>query len=197
MDFTALKNELEARGFDYLSDLRLGYFVNAGRHELDMMEQWPYRLATASGAAPLTVTDLGTIEEVRDTDNAAATLEWIERRSVGANSTDLTQTGTPSWFYLDNGVIRTYPVGGTLEVRYYLRPPDLSGSTDLPLAPSQYHLLIVDIAARWAYKDSDNFQAAQALTPEIDRQVQAMRLDLLYPQSEGSDMITLTGGGEL
>jgi hypothetical protein len=196
MNYAALKTELQARGFDYLNDTRLGYFINAGRHELDMLELWPYRLTSTSGASPVTIGDLGTIEEVVDTANNYYTLDATERRSLRGNGTDLTLAGSPQYFYVDNGVVTTYPVGGTLSVRYYKRPADLSGSTDIPLAPTQYHLLIVDMAARWAYRDADNFQAIGALTPEIDRQTQTMRMDLLYTQSATTDFIR-TGGSDL
>jgi hypothetical protein len=113
------------RGFDTLSDTRLGNFINQGRAELDQMFLWPYRLASASGASPLTITDLGTIEEVA---NSAVTgspvLAYADRRSLRDSYGDITTTGTPGYFYIDNGVVRTYPVGGTLAVRYYKRPPD-------------------------------------------------------------------------
>lgn len=196
MDFNALKTELAARGFDYLSDTRRGYFINAARHELDMLELWPYRLAEATGAAPLTISDLGTIQDVIDTGNGSYPLAAIEFGELRQAYNDLSVTGTPSYYYVDNGVLRTFMVGGTLSVRYYKRPADLSGSTDMPLSPTAYHMLIVDMASRWAQKDSDNSVVIPTLSSEIERQLATMRNDLLagqhtnptYIHSEGTDL---------
>lgn len=185
MNFTALKQELSDRGFDELSDARLGNFVNQGRAELDMMFKWPYRLATASGASPLTIADLGSIEEVADTGQAGSPpLDYCDRRTLRSTYGDITITGTPAYFYIDNGVVRTYPVGGTLSVRYYKRPPQLSGGMDTPLAPADYHLLYVDFACRWAAKDGNQ---PDALSGDILRQLQIMVGDLLDQQIVGTD----------
>jgi hypothetical protein len=80
------------------------------------MYLWPYRLTTASGAAPLTITDLGVIEEVVDTAQSSLPLHFVSRRNLLDAYSILTTTGSPQWFYVDNGVVRTYPVGGTLSV---------------------------------------------------------------------------------
>lgn len=191
MNFQALQDELAARGFDTLSAARLGAFVNQGRAELDNMYLWPYRLASASGASPLTITDLGTIEEVA---NSAVTgspaLLYADRRSLRDSYGDITITGTPGFFFIDNGVVRTYPVGGTLAVRYYKRPPALSAGADTPLAPSDYHMLYVDFAVRWAQKDG---QQPSSLDGEILRQLQVMVSDLFGQQVVGSDLVPVMG----
>lgn len=189
MNFGELKTELANRGFDYLSDARLGYFVNQARHELDMMELWPYRITETSGTPPVTITDLGSVEEVVDTSNNYSMLQNTDRRTLRSAYNDLTMTGSPTHFFIDNGVLRSYPIGGSVTIRYYKRPADLSGSTDLPLAPTQYHMLIVDMAARWAYKDSDNEQGAAAIGEDISRQQQLMRMDLLL-NAPGNRTIT-------
>jgi hypothetical protein len=49
MTFAELKTELAARGFDHLSDTRLGQYVNQARAELDGMHMWPYREDSATG----------------------------------------------------------------------------------------------------------------------------------------------------
>jgi hypothetical protein len=139
---------LSDRGFDELSDTRLGSFINQGRAELDNLYCWPYRLTSASGASPLTITDLGTIEEVADTSQSGSPpLDYADRRSLRDSYGDITRTGSPAFFFIDNGVVRTYPVGGTLAVRYYKRTPLLVADADTPLAPVDYHLLYVDFAA--------------------------------------------------
>jgi hypothetical protein len=191
MQFSALRTELSDRGFDELSSARLGSFINQGRAELDNLYCWPYRLTSASGASPLTITDLGTIEEVADTaQSGSPPLDYADRRSLRDSYGDITRTGSPSFFFIDNGVVRTYPVGGTLAVRYYKRTPLLVADADTPLAPVDYHLLYVDFAARWAAKDG--FQP-DGLSADILRQVQIMVADLFGQQIVGSDLAPVTG----
>ena len=190
LTFATLKTELSDRGFDQLSDTRLGYFINQARGELDGMHNWPYRLATATGSSPLTITDLGSIEEVADTNQTGApALDYADRRSLKQAYGDLTVAGAPAFFYVDNGVVRTYPVGGSLSVRYYKRAPDLSG-TQVPLAPSDYHLLIVDMAVRWAQKDGEQ---PDSVSGDIQRQLAIMVTDLFGQQIVGSDLVPVAG----
>lgn len=184
MTFAELVTELQARGFSDLSATRAGYFVNQGRHELDTLYTWPYRVTTATGGAGVgtcVITDLGVIEEVINTADNSRVLEAADRRDLRRVYGALTTTGTPEYFYVDNTTVRAYPVGGTLEVRYFKRCPNLSG-VQTPLSPEQYHLLIVDLAVRWAYKDSDDTGMAQFLSADIDRQLAVMADDLLGGQ---------------
>jgi hypothetical protein len=55
VDFTALKAEVAAAGFARLTDAQLGVFVNRAMHELDDLEPWGYREASATGTAPLAI----------------------------------------------------------------------------------------------------------------------------------------------
>lgn len=184
MNFTTLKQELSDRGFAYLSDTRLGQYINWARAELDDVALWAYRSATSSGSAPLTVADLGVIETVVNT-VTNTTLDPADRRDLMAVYGDLTTTGTPSFFYVDNGVVRSYPVGGTLKVFYYKSPADLTG-TDVPLAPTRWHRTIVDIAARMAYRDADNHASAESLQVQITRDLALMLEVLLVNQVAGA-----------
>lgn len=191
MQFSDMKTELAARGFVRYSDARLGAFVNQGRAELDNLYKWPYRLTSASGASPLTITDLGSIEEVA---NSAAvgspTLDYADRRSLREAYGDITTTGAPSFFFVDNGVVRTYPVGGTLAVRYYKRTPLLVGASDVPLAPVDYHMLYVDFAVRWAQKAGT---APDSVSGDIQRQLMIMVADLFDQQIVGTDLVPVAG----
>ena len=198
MDFSALKTELAERGFNYLNDTRRGYFINQARHELDMLELWPYRITTLTNQTPpVTITDLGTVSEVIDTANGSTPLSAMDRSELRQGYNDISISGTPTYFFVDNGVLRTFPIGGTLSVRYYMRTADLSGSTDLPLSPTQYHLLIVDMASRWAQKDSDNDVVIPTLSAEIERQLALMRLDLLGSQQVSNPMYVHSEGTDL
>jgi hypothetical protein len=191
LTFATLQTELSDRGWSRLSATRLGYFINQGRADLDNLYLWPYRLTTASGSAPLTITDLGVIEEVVDTAQSSLPLHFVSRRNLLDAYGILTTTGSPQWFYVDNGVVRTYPVGGTLSVRYYKRTPDLTG-VQVPLAPADYHLLIVDLAEQRALRSKGDVAGAAALQPFINAGVARMINDQFGQQVEGEDYLGLS-----
>lgn len=193
MNFGEMTDELAARGFDYLSDDRRGIYVNAARAELDTMHLWPYREAAATavnGENFVVVDDLGPIRSVRDTGNNSALLEFRSRVEIEeVYEGDLTGTGTPAYYYVDTseGVVVAHPPGGPINVQYWRRTPVLVDRGDEPLAPVDYHYVYVDLAAKRAYQDSDNFQAAQALQASIDRDVARMVADLFTAQVAGPD----------
>lgn len=187
MDFSALKDEFAARGVDYLSDLRRGQYVNWARAQLDAAQLWPYRKTSATGTASagtVTATDLGTVYVVQNISTTPFTpLEQIGDVELLESVGDLTLTGVPcTWYSPTPGTVSAYPVGGTLRVYYYAITPDLSGPTDTPEAPSQYHGLIVDMAIQMAYRDSDDHPQAEQLQVWIDRQMGRMVEDLFADQ---------------
>lgn len=187
MTFAELKTELAARGFDYLSSTRLAAFINDAMHELDDEDMWPYRYKTTSGTAPLTVTDLGTVLMVVDETNdvpLTPTTELLLTEQFG----DISLTGDPEFWYLTyssgSPVINVYPINTTitLGVRYLYVRSSLSAESDEPIAPSRFHNIIMDIAVRMAYNDSDNPGSAQGIQVEIDRKLGRMRGALLGGQ---------------
>lgn len=196
MNFATLKTELSDRGFTALGDTRLGQYINAGYHEFNEEHLWPWRIDTETGAAPLTVTDLGTIEEVVNTANGSTPLCGEDRRTLRDAYGDLTRTGTPEYFYRDDQTtIRTYPVGGTLSVRHYKVAADLTGA-DTPIIPSRYHLLIVDYAVRQAYRVMDNHSAAEHLDVEIQRRLAKVVEAVLNVQVANPIVTQVTAGSE-
>lgn len=185
MDFSELKDELAARGVDYLSDLRRGQYINWARAQLDASRLWPYRKSSAigdAGTGTVTIADLGTPYLVQDTSNSSCPLSPVNEITLrGYGSVAL--TGSPWAYYVtmtgSSGTINAYPVGGTIQAFYYAVTADLSGPTDSPDAPAQYHGLIVDMAVQMAYRDSDDHQQAEQLQAWIDRQLAAM-VDALF-----------------
>jgi hypothetical protein len=178
-DFTTLRTMLSDRGFSRLTTTQLSDLINDARQEMDNYLPWPYRLTSASGTSPLTVSDLGSVEEVITTADLNNPLRYMERELVRAYYGDITVTGTPIVYFIDNGVIRTYPVGGTLTVRYYKRTVDLSANGDTPLAPSNYHRLIVDIAEREAMILKGDKEEALMVQQRVDRKLSLMAADLM------------------
>jgi len=162
MTFAELKTELAARGFDYLSDTRQGQFINRSYQEMAEERDFPYLQATTTGAAPLTISDLRTVESVSNATQDYK-LSPLDRRNLTDFAHDLTTTGTPSYWYMTTAdTIAVYPANttDTLTVYYWKVPATLTGVVT-PAIASRYHLLIVDGAVAYAYADSDNYDAAQ------------------------------------
>jgi hypothetical protein len=185
VDFSELIDELQARGFSYLSDTRAGQYINWARSQLDDMYLWPYRETSVTGTSALSISDLGTIEAVLNTTQQVP-LQPADYRSLLEWHGDLSVSGDPVYYYVawpsGTPTVATYPSNSdTIGVQYYKVTADLTG-TDDPAAPTRFHGLIVDLAAAKAYRDSDNFQAAEALQADINRQV-AVMVDALFDQT--------------
>lgn len=184
MDFTALKQELSDRGFAHLSDTRRGTYINAARAELDRMYLWPWREASATGTAPLTISDLAAVESVINTSQSNAVLTPIDFRTLQEAFGDLSVAGTPTYYYTarpSSPEVAVYPTSSTdvIGVQYWKVTPDLSAGSDTPASPSEAHYTIVDLAVRRAYRDSDNHTEAEAIQSEIDRAIGQLLLQ--YP----------------
>lgn len=186
MTFAELYAELEARGFTHLSVTRRKQIVNDAVAELDEMFPWPYREASGEGTAPLTVADLGAIEQVtNETDQYVLeprTFQWLSDMYG-----DLSTSGNPSFYYVawpsGSPVVATYPSNSdTIGVQYWRTSPTLSADGDEPLAPARFHQAYLLIAQRMAESERGNLAVAQGLQGEIDRMVARMVNALLNGQ---------------
>lgn len=180
MNFGELYAELEARGFSHLLLARRKQIVNDAVAELDESQPWPYREKSATGASPLAISDLGTIEMVLNTSQSdvpltPATYQWLVEMFG-----DLTTAGTPVYWYSGwpsgDPVVATFPVSSNdvLGVQYWRTSPTLSADADTPLAPSRFHSIILLIAQRMAESERGNLNVAAGLQQEIDRMISRM-----------------------
>lgn len=201
MNFSELKTELAARGFDYLSDTRLGRYINFACVEVDEPEDgmlWPYREASVTGVPPIAIADLGVVEMVTNaTTNCPITP--ADYRTLVERHGDLSTAGTPCHWYTGTpaGVqeLATYPVStASINVQYYRVPPTLVSDGDIPLAPVRFHNVYVDVAVRMAYRDSDNHQEAALLQAEIDKTLNRMRMAMLTRQVQADTQVEVRGG---
>lgn len=168
LDFAGLQAELLARGFSDMTSasdtVRIKRWLNDSMHEIDDMNDWPYLNTTTTGAAPLTIADLGTIESVTNV-TGGYTLQPRDRRDLRAQYADLTTVGVAAFYYITGGsTINVFPVqsGLTLTVDYWKVPADLSANGDVPAMPDRYRMAIVDLAAERASRDRGDEQGAQA-----------------------------------
>jgi hypothetical protein len=200
LDFAALQVEVYARGFTALNDagagaVRVKRWINEAMWEIDDQEAWPYRMATSTGASPLTISDLGEILSVydaaRDTvlspDTQAGLLnEWG----------DLTTAGNASSFYMVAGAITAFPVTtATLTVNYLKTRAEMSADADAPLMPDRYRMAIVHYAVSAALVNKSNFAEAAGARQEGDRIVQRMRENYVL-QTGGSRVAVLGYSGD-
>ena len=100
MNLDAARTELRARGFDYLSNTRTDYFLNAALTEIDDAFPWPWLETTTTGTAPLTITDLKQPLYVIDTTNERE-LQSLEYRDLIIGDPNLTETGAPAVWSLN------------------------------------------------------------------------------------------------
>lgn len=151
-------------------------------------EAWPWLEEVAEGPAPLTIADLRTVEYVVDQSNVEKLTPLLKDRITDDWNPDLTETGTPSLYYITKGTtVNVYPVAtNELEVRYWKVAPELSGEAE-PLMPKRWHSLIIDGAVARAYKNSDDWELSQAAKATFDAELQAMRESLLNPQMDAPD----------
>lgn len=196
MNFTELKDELFARGTNYLEEdatdiARAERWLNQAYREILNLHAWPFLQAVttgADGAGFVSVPDLRKIRFVTDVSSGGSPGRKLNRVSLDdlvlTDDADLTVTGTPEWYYVDGGnAVKSYPAGGTIRVYYIKRVDPLSG-TQSPIFSEEYHNLIIDKAMMKAYIDNDNFEAAAVLRQEFDAGVEAMAEDYLLDSRE-------------
>lgn len=168
MDLTSAQTELGARGFDHLSSSRKTIMLNLGKNALEALAPWPWLETTTTGTAPLTISDLRQVLYVVDSTNRVV-LPGLDVRSTVEADPSL-QAGSPSSWWLDGlTTLRVHPTSTSvsLSVRYLKFSAELSAGSDTPLIPTREHPVWIDFAVVEAYKDSDNYGAAQALLSDL------------------------------
>lgn len=193
MTFAELKTELEARGFDYLSDTRQGYFLNRAYHRVCDREPWPFLEGTATGTSPLTISDARAVLSVVST-TSAEVLQWEDIRTLRESDPSLSQSGVPYCWYFEGTDLTAYPSSSdTLSVRYIKVPTDLTNNSDEPVFPARYHYALVDGACTYAYRDSDNLEAASATEDEFEKAILEMTDSLLVVNYDSPANIVISG----
>lgn len=186
--------EAYSRGSQYLNDggagaTRMTRWLNDAAMEIDDLERWDYRRASTTGTTPLTITDLGAVESVFDSNKNV--LVRSDQGVLENEYEDLTTTGTAWYYYLVAGAIKTYPVTTlTLTVTYFKISPVLTGSA-APLMPDRFRGAIIERACAMMYRDQDDPGMAAVCLAESDRIVERMRL--VYALQPGPSRQTVTG----
>lgn len=104
-----------------------------------------------------------------------------------------TAFGNPIHYRIYNQTLEVYPrplVTITLQLEYMVTPVDLSGDSDVPIFPAQYHqgILVAGAMAR-AYEDDGNSAMAETHWKKYNETVEDMKTDLLSTQTENYPII--------
>lgn len=167
------RTELQARGYSRFLAARLTSWLNDAKDQFeDYPFDWPWLKSTATGAAPLTISDLRRVRAVVDTTNRNQLTKVRDADVLEFTDYTLATTGTPTaWYLTSDTVVAVYPVqAASLSVPYLKFSPALSADGDSPLIPSRYHGIWVDLAEvhvlRFGVKDA-------ASAAELERAVLA------------------------
>lgn len=183
-------------GYDYVDSGRIGKFVDRAYRMLCSRRNWPFLETEVTGTAPLELSELGKVLSVYDMTNESQP-RGVDRRWLVANYPKLTEAGLPTFWYLENKTLKTYPVdeSASLSVRIKKRPTALSDS-DSPLVPDEWQYIIVDMAVIPCLKDDDEREEARALRSDVEESIREMSADLLARNYQNPQTIGRTGSAE-
>ena len=174
MNLGEARGALASRGFDYLSGAAMNLMLNRARNDFEDHWEWPWLRAGATGPAPLDLADLKYVKHVAGPDGVGL---W---ELAAGGPAPATATGARYWYLLDaaDGTehVQVCLLGdpGTVTVDYIRQTPELDDDLDTPVIPVRYHAVWIDWAVIQAYKDSDNFVAAQALQGDVNTRMQTL-----------------------
>lgn len=193
-----LRQEVYARGFDDLDneegEPRVNRWINQSAREIYDYAPWPFLEGTVSDTAPLVISQLGHVLSLAD-ETAGRQIGYIDRAEIAAIDPDFNEEGAATNWYREGDTIKVWPADeeSTFLVRYVLAPEDLSEDAETPLVPAPYQDLIVDGAVVRAYKNRDNFEAAQFVRQEWERGIKQMAHALLRPNYDNARSVIRTG----
>jgi hypothetical protein len=169
MNLAQGQNAVMARGFDYLPAPRLTDMLNAGKDTFEDAWEWPWLAKVFVGPTPAAIPDLKLMLMVT---SGGSELLGLDLRQVAQDGTNLNAPGSPEYWWIESGTaerLHAWPGDGAVVSAVYLADtPALVNPGDTPLIPARYHSLWIDLAVCEAYKDSDNFAAAQALRADVN-----------------------------
>jgi hypothetical protein len=186
-----LVQEVIDRGYDYESSGRVGRSIDRAHRRICSRRNWPFLEAETTGTAPLEIADLRWVLSVKTDENP---VQGVDRRWLVSTLPNLTDTGTPAFWYLEDQTLNVYPVDpeASLTVRYKKRPAVMADG-DEPLVPEEWQYLIVDLAVIDFLKDDDEYSEAVTLRTEVLEGIKEMASDLLGRNLQNVQTVNRTG----
>lgn len=195
MTLAQIRAEVQARGFDYVTNARVDTWINRSYQRINDREAWQFLEATATGAAPLTIASVRAVLSVIDTVTERV-LEYDDERTIRERDPSLSRTANPDSWYLDGTQIKVFPLStNNLNVRHLAFPATLTLDADTPIWPARYHYILVDAAVAQGYKDSDNMETFAIAQEDVNQQVFEMATALLIPNFDTPASIAPSGFG--
>lgn len=182
-NLSGLRAQLRARGFTDYDDGECDRLLNTAYMEICDMEDWPFLEQGTSGPAPLSIPSLRKVVSVQNA-TSKKHIERMDRSYVIASNLDPQQPGDPLFYWIYDGEIHTWPVGGTLSVRFFRVPPKLTSGADEPMIPDRFRDIIVLGAARVGMLDDSAPEDLADYSREYERRLEVMRQALLYQHYE-------------
>lgn len=195
MNLAEMRQEVRARGFDFLPPSRIDAWINKRYRRVANLEAWPFMEGSTTLTAPASVPDLRAVLSVMD-QTSNQPLGFEDYRTIRDRDPNLQATGNPTSWYIFENQLHVYPLSGnTLSLYYLKRVAPLLSDDDEPLIPEDYHYdILVEGAVADAYRDSDNAEMAALCEAEYGAAIEDMRNDLLVPNFDGPSDIAVTFG---
>lgn len=190
MTFEEIRQEVQGRGYDYVSADRINQWVNLTYRWVCGLQPWPFLEATASGPAPLEIADLSQILHVGQD---RCVLDGVDLRDILDRDPSLSEVGTPTDWYLTGNTVNVWPLSTEEITAHYISTPPAYGQLDEPLVPFAYQEILIDGAVLRGLKDNDEYDTAAALQNVIDISVAAMTDALLQRNYQNQTSIVQTG----
>jgi len=192
MTLAEMRQEVMDRGYKFINETRLTGFLQRAYQQICARELWPFLETTKEGNAPLEVADVRKVMSVRDVTNDVL-LQGVSRNYLVHYYSDLTDTGKPSYWYLENNTIKVYPVSTIkLDVRYFKVPAELA-SEDEPLIPKRFQYLVIDRAIVDCLRNGNDYDEARGLMADYREGLGVMTADLIHRNLQDPRTILRTG----
>lgn len=192
MNRAEMVQEVVDRGFNYVSTARIGRFIDTAYRNLCARHPWPFLETTKEGTPPLEIADLRKILSVTDTTHDEK-LRGVDRRWLVSAYPDLPDTGSPSFWYLENKTLKTYPAEAVeLSIRYIKLPAKMSESSE-PLVPEEWQEILINRAVVRCLRDDDELEQARALEGDVEVEIREMVHAELGRNLQGPSSVVRTG----
>lgn len=177
------------RGFNYETNSVIGGFVERAYQTICARYPWPFLEATTTGVGSVEIPDLRRVLSVSANEEP---LTGVDRRWI-ARVPNLAETGTASYWYLENQTLKVFPVDTATVTIRYAKIPAVLAEGDTPLIPTEWQYLIVDRAIVDCLKSDDEYDEARALKGDVEEGIREMVGALLNRDYQGPRLIVRTG----
>lgn len=208
MDLSTLISRCKSRFRDPNGDIYdttawTNYLNEAYRDVWGASPFWPWRetesrstLTVTSGSRSVSLpTDATRVTAVRNATDDILMTAVDDRETQWVLDPEDDDEGTPWYYRVRASTIEVFPLptqDTVLDVDYFSGFTALSGNSDEPSFPEQFHTVLIFGALAYAYEDDGNFDAATVQKQRYEAKLQEMRVELLSGNQDRYPGITDT-----